>query len=210
MAETRQTIRQRAQRYVGTAIDATLNQAIADAHRELQRLHNYRFMEQSTAIQLADGDASFALPTDCKHPVNPEMTDAGGRAFVRMYGILKDGIVARTVDDSGRPVRYRIWNNTGHVYPKAAGAIAFAFEYVRWLPAPTDAVNTADAPAQAFLNEVYEYIERKAVAAGFRRKKNYKDADYWDTIAAYKRRELERADVNIAMANVDMQMQLPG
>jgi hypothetical protein len=167
-------------------------------------------MEKSAIVQLGDGDRTFALPADCKHPVNPEMADEGGRAFVRMYGILKDGIVARTVDESGRPLLYRIWGNVGHVYPKAAGAISFPLEYVRWIPAPSDSAYVEDDQAQAFVDEAYEYIERKAVAAGFRRKKNYKDADYWDTIAAVKRRELERTDINIAMAGVNMQMQLPG
>lgn len=210
MSETKATIRTRVQRYVGAAIDQTINQAIVDAHKELQRKHNYRFMEDSDSIDVAQGGSTFDLPSDCKAVVNPEMPSSDGGMYARIKGILKNGIMARTVTDTGRPVSFRIWNGAGYLYPTADAALSFPLEYYRWIPAPSEKAYENDDQAQAFIDEVYEFIEKKAIAAGYRRLKNYKAADYWEGEAERKRAELEHDDIDIGLSGVDMQMQLPG
>lgn len=210
MTENRTTIRSRAQRYVGTAIDATLNQAIADAHRELQRKYNYSRMESSTPITVAAGDAVFALPVDFKAVVNPEVSDEGATQYRRMHGILKNGIMARSVTDTGRPLRFRIWADQGHLYPAAETGYAFNLEYYRWIAAPNDADYDQDDQAQAFCDEAAEYLEAKAVAAGYRRLRKVDLAAYWDARADTIRKQLQDDDTENALAGVDMQMQLPG
>ena len=210
MPENRSTIRSRAQRYVGTAIDTTLNQAIADAHRELQKRFNHNRMERTSPIVVAAGDTVFALPADFKAVVNPEVPDEGVTEYRRMQGIVKNGIMARSVTDTGRPLRFRIWAGQGHLYPSAEVGCTINLEYYRWIPAPTDSNYENDAQAQAFCDEAAEFLEARAVAAGYRKLRKIDLAAYWDARADGLRKQLEDDDVENSLAGVDLQMQLPG
>src|SRR4030042_900441 len=204
MTENRLTIRIRVRRHVGSAIDAVINQAIKDAHRRLQRKHNYSFMETSDTITVSQGDITFTLPTDIKAIINPEIGDAEGTSYRRLNGILKDGITARCANDSGRPVYFRIWAGVGYLYPAAEAGFSFPLEYIRWLPEvpDNDQGYLDDAQAQAFLDAVYEHIDAKAIAAGFQRLQKVDRADYWENKAESIRLELEHDDMETALAGV--------
>jgi len=185
MAETRATIRARVQSHVGTAIDSTINQAIKDAHRELQRKYNYRFMEAAADVPIAAGATTFSLPADFKAMLNPEL--AAGQ-YIQIYA------------------------GVGYIFPAAEADTTFALQYYRWLPEPpvNDLAYVDDARAQQFLDEVREYVERMAIAAGFRRLKSYDDAQAWGSFADEKRRELEHDDTETGLAGVELVMEMPG
>lgn len=223
MGETRATIRARVQRLVGTAINATINDAIAKAHKRLQRKHNYSQMETTSTITVSEGDTTFFLPNDFKAILNPEMSDSDGIGYQRMKGVIKAGIESRDTSDEGRPLIYRIWGSAtpeggavkrriGHLYSKSDAEYIFNIEYYRWLPEPPDDDEEYDSDdlAQDFLDEVYEYLELKAIAAGFRKLKKYKDAREYNQLAYEKRIELEQDDTDNALSGIDLKMELPG
>jgi hypothetical protein len=210
MAETRQTIRERVQVFVGTAINATLNEAIKKAHKELQRKHSYRFMETSSTISVSEGDTTFALPSDFKEVVNPEMSDDEGTGFVRMKGVIKAGIDSRDTSEEGRPLLFRIWGGTGYLYAQADQDYTFNLEYIRWITEPSDNEYTSDDNAQSFIDECYDFHEYKALAAGYRRLNKFDSAKEYEQLAQVKRLELEHDDIGIALAGIDLKMELPG
>ncbi|MBC2741588.1 MAG: hypothetical protein HGJ93_00685 [Desulfosarcina sp.] len=209
MSETRETIRIRAQRILGTAINATINEAIREYHKTLQRMHDYRFMDASTTISVSAGDDTFALPADFKAPINPEMSDSDGTGYRRMKRIIKDGIESRSTDDEGRPLMYRIFNGTGYLYGKANEDYTFMLEYVKWLPELT----SDDAPTEdnaEFLDAVHKAIEFYAIAEGKRRINQLDVADYWENKAEAKRIELQLDDIDYELAATDLQMEIEG
>ncbi|NNF99482.1 MAG: hypothetical protein HKM93_08900 [Desulfobacteraceae bacterium] len=210
MTETLATIRTRVQRFVGTAINATIDDAIAEYHKTLQQEYDYRFMQTSGVIDVGAGDTTFPLPSDFKQEVNPEISDADGTGYRRMKKILKDGIESRNTGDTGRPRMYRIWGGAGHLYAKADQDYTFPLEYFRWLPTPSETAYADDDRAQAFLNEVHKAIEYFAISAGKRRMGKLDEANYWWDLAEHKRELLEDDDLDIELANMDMQMEIPG
>lgn len=212
MSETRATIRTRAERVVGTAISATLNDAIQAAHREAQRRHNWRWMEDETTIAIAEGATTFTLPADFKEEVNPEMSDDEGTGYRRMTKILKNGIESRDTDDEGRPLLYRIWNGTGRLYAQADDAYTALLEYIKWLPGLTadsgESIYTTDN--NDFLDEIYEFLELRAIERGYRRLQNFQTAAIYAALAEDKLKELISDDLAIALANQDLIMEIPG
>lgn len=212
MSETRATIRTRIERIVGTAISSTVNDAIMDAHKEAMRKHNWRFMEASTTINVSEGDSSFSLPSDFKQEMNPEMSDDDGTGYRRMTKILKNGIESRDTDDEGRPLLYRIWNNTGKLYATADDDYTFPLEYYAWLPAITadtgEEIYTSDN--QLFLDEIRHFIEFRAIAAGLRRLGKDDRAALHDALADNKLSEMINDDLDIQLANQDLFMEMPG
>lgn len=209
MSETRATIRARVQQHVGGAINLTLNEAIREAHKELQRRHNWRFMEESTTINVSKGDTTVTLPSDFKEEMNPEMGNSDGTGYRRMKKIIKNGIESRTTDDEGRPLLYRIWEGQGHLYAKADMDYTFPLEYLKWLPELT----SDDAPTgdnAKFVDETHKFMELMGISAGFDRLKKYKLAERWERKAEGKYLELLRDDGAIAQANLDLSMQMPG
>lgn len=212
MSETRATIRQRAQRIVGTAVNQTLNDAIKEAHKKLQRKHNYSWMEYNTTVAITESDSTFLLPADFKAIANPEMSDEDGTGYQRMKGIIKRGIESRSTTETGRPMMFRIWLGLGHLYNVANQNYTFRLEYYRWLPEPPtdDKEYNLDSNAQYFLDEVYEYIYYFAVARGYDRLKKYDLAAKWDARAEAKRLELEDDDIENSLAGIDLKMELPG
>ncbi len=212
MSETRATIRAAAERIVGTAISATLNAAIKSAHREAMRRHSWRFMEASTTINVALGATTFSLPSDFKQELNPEMSDEAGTGYRRMTKIIKNGIEARDTGDSGRPLLYRIWGGEGKLYAQADNAYAFPLEYFKWLPAITadEGAEIYIAQNNNFLDEIHEFIGFRAIAAGLRRLNKDDRAQYYDGLAEDKLSELIDDDRDIALANQDLQMEMPG
>jgi hypothetical protein len=197
---------------VGTAVAATLNDAIRDAHKEAMRRHTWRFMEASTTINVAEGATTFALPADFKQEVNPEMGDDDGTGFRRMTKILKNGIESRNTTDSGRPLLYRVWEGVGRLYAQADNAYTFMLEYIAWLPEITadsgDLIYTAKN--NSFLDTVYPFLELRAVEAGLRRLNNDERADGYDTRAERMLRRLIADDIDIALANQELIMEMPG
>lgn len=212
MSETRATIRTRVRRVVGTAIDATVNQAIKDAHEHLQRKHNYADMETTSTITIAAEATTFTLPSDFKAIVNPEMSNDDGTEYRRMKGIIKDGIESRDPSDEGRPLLFRIWKGVGQLYAKADQAYTFNLEYYRWLPQPptNDAVYSADDQAQNFLNDTQRYLVLKGQEEGFRRKGHEKRADKYELRARRQRIDLQNDDIENALAGIDLKMEMPG
>lgn len=212
MSETRATIRARVERIVGTAIAATVNDAIMDAHREAQRRHNWRFMEASTTINVTEGASTFALPADFKQEMNPEMSDDDGTGYRRMQKILKNGIESRDTDDEGRPLLYRIWAGVGNIYAKADDDYTFPLEYYAWLPSLTadSGVEIYTTANNSLLDEIRPFIEFRAIAAGLRRLGKDDRANLYDALAESKLSELINDDLDIELANQDLYMEMPG
>jgi hypothetical protein len=212
MSETRKTIRDRAARYVGSAINQTLNEAIKDGHKHLQRKYNYSHMETTTTIAVTSGDSTFTLPSDFKAIVNPEMSDEDGAGYQRMSGIIKQGIESRSTTDTGRPLHFRIWAGQGYLYDTADQDFTFRLEYIRWLPEPPtdDEAYGSDTQAQAFLDMVYEFLYFTAIARGYDRFKKYDLAEKWDSRAKSVRMELEHDDLENALSGIDLKMEMPG
>ena len=193
---------------MGTAINETINDAIKDAHKEIQRRHNYRHMETSTTISVAEGDTTFDLPSDFKQEKNPEMADTG-TGYRRIKKIIKDGIESRDTADTGRPLHYRIWAGVGYLYPEAGEGYSFSLEYYCWLPALES--DTAPTGKNAeFVDEVHKAIEAWGIAEGKRRLKRYDEADYWEGVFERRVNSLENDDLDIELANQDLQMEMPG
>jgi hypothetical protein len=212
MSETRATIRTRVERIVGTAVTATVNDAIIDAHKEAVRRHNWRHMESSTTLTVSEGDTTFALPADFKSELNPEMGDDDGTGYRRMQKIIKNGIESRDTTDTGRPLLYRIWGGVGHLYAEADDDYSFPLEYYCTLPALT-----ADSGAEiytsknnALLDEIYEFIQYRAIAAGLRRLAADERAVIYDNLAEARLVELMGYDDDLAYANQDLSMEMPG
>lgn len=212
MSETRATIRARVERIVGTAIAATVNDAIKDAHREAMRKHNWRFMEASTTINVTEGASTFTLPADFKQEMNPEMSDDDGTGYRRMQKILKNGIESRSTDDEGRPLLYRIWEGGGKLYAQADAAYTFPLEYYAWLPSITDDTSESiyTSANNDFLAEIRKFIEFRAVAEGLRRLGKDDRANVYDALAESKLSELINDDLDIELANQDLYMEMPG
>lgn len=201
-------MRVRVQKFVGSAINETINDAIKDGHKEIQRRQNVRFMEAETTINVSEGDSTFDLPSDFKQEKNPEMSDTA-TGYCRMRKIIKDGIESRDTADEGRPLLYRIWHGTGYLYAKADKGYSFPLEYYKWLPA----LNSDTAPTgdnAAFVDEFREVIEAYAIMKGKGRLKQYDEADKWER--KFEKRLASRMDddLDIELANQDLQMQMMG
>lgn len=193
---------------MGTAINTTINDAIKDAHKEIQRRHNFRQMEKSDTINVSEGDTTFDLPSDFKQEKNPEMSDSD-TGYCRIRKIIKDGIESRDTADSGRPLLYRIWGGQGYLYPKASGAFTFPVEYYCWLPA-LDSDTAPTGKNAEFVDEVHKAIEAWGISEGKRRVKRYDEADYWEGVFERRCNSLENDDLDIELANQDLQMEMPG
>lgn len=212
MSETRATIRARAQKFVGTAMDTTLNEAIREAHKTAMRRHNWRFQEATSTMSILAGASTFSLPSDWKAELNPEMSDEDGSGYRRMTKIIKAGIEARDTDDDLRPLLYRIWQGQGTFPYTADDDYTFSLEYYAWLPEITAdtgaAIYTTDN--QAFIDEIHKYLEWYAISQGYLRHENYDAAALWDSKAADKLAELIADDEDIALAAIDLKMEIPG
>jgi len=204
MAETRATIRARVQRLVGTAINTHINDAIKDRHKQIQRRHSFRFMEDTDEIPVSAGADTFDLPEDFKEErTSGHETTAG--EWRRMGKIIKDGIGARDTTETGEPMRYRIWAGTGYIYPTAESAFTFDLEYYAWLDDIDDDEKTND-----LLDELHKVIFYGVLADCFERLGNEKKADYYEGKFLYALEEAIDDDIYIAMAGQDLQMQIPG
>lgn len=166
-------------------------------------------METTTQISVSEGDSTFTLPSAFKEEVNPEMSDTAGTGYRRMKKILKNGIEARDTDDEGRPLLYRIWQKQGYLYAKADGAYTFPLEYYQWL-GPIESDTAPGGKTGELLDKIYEFIEERAIAAGFRRLKQWNAANQWDKKAEERLYELTMDEEAAEEANLDLQMEMPG
>lgn len=209
MSENRATIRTRVRRFVGTAIDLTINEAIREKHKSLQRKRNWSFMQATNPTTFSAGDTSFTLPTDFKAIVNPEVFD--GDIYYRLSGLIKNGVDGRSTTDTGMTVFFRLWNGYGYIYPKPHQTITFNLEYYKWLDELTaDDALEEGSDDEAFLNFVHKAIEYHAIGAGFEKLQNYKAAAYWNAKAKSLTEELENDDLDNELQGIDLVMEMPG
>lgn len=208
MAENRTTMRETVQLIFGTAINTTINKGLVDGCDRLQRMHNFRFMEASTTMTVLEGDTTFSLPSDFKCEMNPEISDTDQQGYRRIKKIIKNGIESRDTTESGRPLKYRIWNNIGNLYAQADDEYGFPMEYYKYLPELTDAITDSDL--QNFVDAFHEAIEYYAKARCSERLHKFDDAQLWDDRFLRKAFEYILEDEEIALANADLIMEMPG
>lgn len=208
MSENRETIRTRVQRHVGTAIDSTVNDAIMRGFKRCQR-KNHRFMEASDTINISEGDTTFSLPSDFKQEKNPEIANSSGDGYTRVNKIIKDGIEERSTSSEGRPLMYRIWEGTGQLLTEADQDYSFPMEYYRNF---TDITDDDDLTGNdlLFLTEFAEAIEFFAISAGKTKQNKYAESSYWYKKFLMEIGEVQDDDLDIELANQDLQMEMPG
>lgn len=215
MSETRLTMRNRVQAIVGMAISTTVNQGLLDGCRRLQEMHNFRFMEASTTVTVATDDTTFALPSDFKEELNPEMSDSEAYGYRRAKKLLKNQIEARDTTDVGRPLQYRIWNGVGVFDIKSDDGYSFPIEYYKYFPDMDSDDAPTDTDFQDFLDKCHEAIEFYALAVAYRRLNNPTMADYYQSEnppGKFERKAfaLILEDEKMELANADLIMEYPG
>lgn len=215
--ETKATMRALIQAIVGSAINNTINQGLVNGCKRLQEMHNWRFMEASTTLTISEGDSTFSLPSDFKEELNPEIGDYEAQGYRRLKKLIKDGIDKRDTADSGRPLNYRIWEESGKLLITADDSFSFPLEYYKYFAEISDTISDSDF--QAFLNKTHEAIEYYALARYYERLQNFDVAKYYQNddprgkslgLFELKYKQLKKEDEEIALANVDMQMSYPG
>jgi hypothetical protein len=165
-------------------------------------------MEASTTMTVSDGDSTFSLPSDFKCEMNPEISDSDAEGYKRIKKIIKDGIESRDTTETGRPLKYRIWNDTGNLYAQADDDYTFPLEYYKYLPDLADSISDTDL--QSFVDDYHEAIEYYAKARCSERLNNKNDAQYWDDRFLKKALEYILEDEQIALANAELIMEFPG
>ncbi|MHC4639666.1 MAG: hypothetical protein ACYTBV_19535, partial [Planctomycetota bacterium] len=106
-------------------------------------------------------------------------------------------------------LKYRIWEDTGNLYAQADDDYSFPMEYYRYLP-DLDGDTIDDSDLQSFVDAFHEAIEYYAKARCSERLKNMKDAIYWDGRFLEKAFDYVLEDEDIALANADLIMEIPG
>ena len=174
-------------------------------------------MEASTTITVASGTSTFSLPDDFKAELNPEMSNQDVSGYVRMQKIVKDGINARDLTDSGRPIGYRIIGGQGVFDIEADDDYTFLMDYYRYFEDLDDDDDKAatDLNFQKFLNKCHEAIEYYAMARSKERLNNIQEALYWQhesPLGRFERKALALIleDEQIALANAQLVMEYPG
>jgi hypothetical protein len=172
-------------------------------------------MEYSTTLTVNKGDTSFALPSDFKCEVNPEMSDSSGAGYSRIWKIIKDGVEYRDVTTADQPRKYRIWHGQGLFDVAAGNAFTFPLAYIRYLPALDSDADQTDVDFIAFLNKSHEAIEFFALARCYERMNNPQSAVYYQNEkppGRFERRvfQLILEDDQASMANVLLQSEYPG
>lgn len=177
-------------------------------------------MEASTTRTISEGDNSFSLPSDFKEELNPEIGDYESAGYRRLVKVIKNGIDKRDASDSGRPLNYRIWEEAGKLLISADADFSFPLEYYRYFADLDSDSAPTDSDFQSFLNAVHEAIEFYALARCFERRQKFDVARYYQNenprvtpgLGKFelKYKELRKEDIDISLANVDLQMSYPG
>ena len=177
-------------------------------------------MEASTTLTVSEGDNEFSWPDDFKAELNPEISDDGGSGYRRLGKIIKDGIDRRSGSDTGRPLNYRIWEETGKFILTSDSAFSFPLEYYKYFADLDTDDDLTNSDFQAFLNKVHEAVECYALARCYEKLQKFDVARYYQNDnprlpTGLGRFELcylvaKEEDEEIGLANVDLQMSYPG
>lgn len=169
-------------------------------------------------MTISEGDSTFTLPSDFKEELNPEVGDYESAGYRRLAKIIKDGIDKRDISDSGRPLNYRIWEEQGKFLISADDSFSFPLEYYKYFSDLDSDTDPTDTDFVKFLNAAHEAIEYYALARCYERMQNFDVARYWQNddprmgLGKFelKYKELRMEDIEIGLANVDLQMGYPG
>jgi elongation factor P hydroxylase len=175
-------------------------------------------MQASTTMTISEGASTFSLPSDFKSELNPEVSDYETTGYRRLVKIIENGIDQRSTSDSGRPLNYRVWEEQGRFLIQADDSFTFPMEYFKYFADLDNDTETSDADFQKFLNRAHEAIEYYALARCYERLQNFNVARYYQNDAPdlplgkfeLKYKQLRKEDIDIALANMDLQMGYPG
>ncbi len=169
-------------------------------------------------MTVSEGATTFSLPSDFKCELNPEISDYEGQGYRRLLKVIKDGIDKRDTSDSARPLQYRIWEDQGKFVIEADDNFSFPMEYYKFFSDLDSDTEPSDSDFQNFLNKAHEAIEYYALARCYERLQNFDVARYYQNDDSgfakgkfeLKFLDLKHEDIDIALANADLQMGYPG
>lgn len=169
-------------------------------------------------MTITEGANSFTLPSDFKEELNPEISDYETTGYRRLVKVIKNGIDQRSTSDSGRPLQYRIWEESGKLLIEADDSFSFPMEYYKYFSDIDGDSAPSDADFVKFLNKAHEAIEYYGLARCYERMQNFDVARYYQNedprfpLGKFELeyRKLRKEDIDISLANTDLQMGYPG